>query len=139
MLEFHTILADSGPFLTLYPGNSRAVRWLERNGYPQPPKSSCVGCPSHRDRHWREMKDHSPDEWADAVAVDKLIRLAARRFNAKIRGEQFMHSSFRQRITVNSICSTMSVKECAVSSLKYLQPKRGTAGIIFISAIRPAG
>ena len=83
MLEFHPILADSGPFLTLYPGNSRAVRWLERNGYPQPPKSSCVGCPSHRDRPWREMKDHSPDEWADAVAVDKLIRIGGTAFQRK--------------------------------------------------------
>lgn len=67
---------------------SDCLRWLERHGYPTPPKSSCIGCPFHSDQHWREMRDNAPLEWSDAVAVDSAIRHAFR-----TKGEQYMHSS----------------------------------------------
>lgn len=66
-------------------------RWLERQGYPVPPKSSCIGCPFHNDALWREMRDQAPDEWSDAVEVDRLIRAGG-----TLRGmhqQQYMHAS----------------------------------------------
>jgi hypothetical protein len=63
------------------------MAWLERHGYPIPPKSSCLGCPYHSDAQWAEIKK-VPDEWADVVAVDKAIRVVPR-----MRNEQFMHRS----------------------------------------------
>jgi hypothetical protein len=62
--------------------------WLDRNGYPRPPKSSCIGCPYHSNAHWRDMRDNAPDEWADAVFMDGEIRHAF-----KMKGEQYMHRS----------------------------------------------
>ena len=64
------------------------LRWIERNGYPAPPKSSCIGCPFHSNAHWRAMRDTSPDEWADAVAVDKALREGPGR---GIRAVEYMH------------------------------------------------
>lgn len=70
-------------------GMSRAdcLAWMERHGYPQPPKSSCVGCPFHSDREWRRIKDQDPEGWADVLALDELIRHPVR----GLRGQQFMH------------------------------------------------
>ena len=66
--------------------------WLDERGYPCPPKSSCVGCPFHSDAHWRDMRDAAQDEWADAVAVDRAIRLG----NARgMRPIEYMHDSRR--------------------------------------------
>jgi hypothetical protein len=65
------------------------LRWLERHGYPLPPKSACIGCPFHSDDHWRHMRDHDPDAWADAVSVDRAIRTGFR----GIRGEIYLHRS----------------------------------------------
>jgi hypothetical protein len=65
------------------------LRWLERHGYPQPPKSACIGCPFHSDGHWRALRER-PDEWADAVEVDAAIRR-----QPGFRGEQFMHRSLK--------------------------------------------
>lgn len=48
--------------------------WLERHGYPRPPKSACIGCPYHSIQHWREMRDNRPDEWTEAVEWDAAIR-----------------------------------------------------------------
>jgi hypothetical protein len=63
------------------------LRWLERNNYPQPPKSACIGCPLHNNHQWREVKKNN-DEWQDAIAVDLKIRDAF-----KMKGRQFMHFS----------------------------------------------
>lgn len=64
------------------------LRWMERKDYPLPPKSSCIGCPFHHDNEWRAIKADS-ESWADAVAIDKLIREPTN----GLRGRQFMHRS----------------------------------------------
>ena len=63
------------------------LRWMERKGYPLPPKSSCIGCPFHSDHEWRAIKA-DPEAWADAVEVDAAIRS-----QPGIKGQQFMHRS----------------------------------------------
>lgn len=54
------------------------LRWLERNGYPQPPKSACIGCPYHDDAFWRDLRDNAPADWRDAVEFDREIRTGGR-------------------------------------------------------------
>lgn len=61
--------------------------WMEARGYPRPPKSSCIGCPFHDDDQWRALP---PAEFADAVEVDKAIRV-----QPGFRGTQFMHRSLK--------------------------------------------
>lgn len=50
------------------------LAWMARRDYPTPPKSACIACPFHDDRYWRELRDTSPVEWADAVDFDTAIR-----------------------------------------------------------------
>jgi hypothetical protein len=64
------------------------VNWMKRNGYPEPPKSSCIGCPYHNDHEWRLIKADA-ESWADAVELDRIIRHPA----GKMKSEQFMHRS----------------------------------------------
>jgi hypothetical protein len=65
------------------------LAWLDRNRYPTPPKSSCIGCPFHNATEWREIKKNAI-EWQEAVSVDSAIRHAF-----KMKGTQFMHSSHK--------------------------------------------
>lgn len=65
------------------------LRWLEKHGYPMPPKSACIGCPYHSDAHWRQMRAEDPDGFADAVAMDRLVRTGFR----NLRGELYLHRS----------------------------------------------
>lgn len=67
------------------------LRWLERHGYPTPPKSSCVFCPYQRDDQWRKLRDGDPEGWQRAVAVDRRLRAPdqVKRF----RGEMYAHRS----------------------------------------------
>lgn len=48
--------------------------WLERRGYPEPPKSACTFCPYRNNAAWRQLRDSDPEAWAEAIAVDRSIR-----------------------------------------------------------------
>jgi hypothetical protein len=76
------------PLIEKNMSRSDCLAWMERKGYPLPPKSSCIGCPYHSDHEWRLIKS-DPEAWADAVEADRLIRKPIQ--NRK--GEQFMHRS----------------------------------------------
>ena len=43
-------------------------------GLPEPPKSSCWMCPFRQNAQWRRLRDHYPQDWAKAVALDTAIR-----------------------------------------------------------------
>lgn len=75
---------------------SDCIRYLTSRGFASTPKSACIGCPFHGNRAWRELRDNSPDHWADAVSFDAAIRNGAARAAAngnELRGTAFLHRS----------------------------------------------
>ena len=77
------------PLLDKRMTRSDCLAWMERKGYPLPPKSSCLGCPYHSDQQWQEIKKNK-DEWEDIIMIDKFIRN-----QPKFRKQQFMHRSLK--------------------------------------------
>jgi len=70
--------------------------WMEKHGYPTPPKSSCIGCPFHSDTMWRDMKSNDPESWADAVLVDDTIRNGETYQSKELgKSKQYMHTSLK--------------------------------------------
>lgn len=81
----------------LYPlvdelGMSRAdcESWLDGHGW-QVPRSSCIGCPFHRDPEWRDLRDNSPDEFADAVEFDRAFRELQAAERLPLDGVPYLH------------------------------------------------
>lgn len=67
------------------------MRWLERR-VPHPvPKSACVFCPYTDDLRWAEMKRDEPEEFAEACAVDKAIRLEGSRAASNLQDKLYLH------------------------------------------------
>lgn len=64
------------------------INWLEKKGYPIPPKSSCIGCPFRDDFSWLNMKRNDPAAWEEAVYIDKKIKELPR-----FEGIAFLHRS----------------------------------------------
>jgi hypothetical protein len=68
--------------------------WMEAQGYPRPPRSSCVGCPYHSNHEWRSL---TPEEFQDAVEFDRAIRKGATAYGkgegGQLDGEAFLHRS----------------------------------------------
>lgn len=52
---------------------SDCLAWMQAHGFPEPPKSACIGCPFRRDAQWADLQ-REPGEWEDAVAFDEAIR-----------------------------------------------------------------
>ena len=74
------------PLLDLGMSRQDCLTWMQRHGYPLPPKSACIGCPYHSTEAWRHIKA-DPIAWADALEIDEAIREPVR----GLRGQQFMH------------------------------------------------
>jgi len=72
------------------------LNWMERKGYPLPPKSSCIGCPFHSDDEWRSVKA-DPEAWADAILIDKLLR---QQNATPLEAQPFMH---RARVPLSEV------------------------------------
>ncbi len=99
--EAHRVRSSDVAYIQLqYPlieqGLTRAdcQQWLQTHGWPSVPTSACVACPFHSDQRWRQLRDRSPDEWAEAVAFDRAIRGGHPRLGGPpLRGEAFVHRS----------------------------------------------
>lgn len=66
------------------------IKWYSDNNLPVPPKSSCVFCPYQSDAAWRNMKNNYPDDFNDAILVDRAVR---NNTNKGINSPIFLHSS----------------------------------------------
>ena len=64
--------------------------WLSANGYPEPPRSACIGCPFRSDEEYAAL---SPDEFADACDFDDKGRELERPSNRGLDGVPFLHRS----------------------------------------------
>jgi hypothetical protein len=38
------------------------MEWLRTRGYPEAPRSACIGCPYRHNSEWRRLRDESPEE-----------------------------------------------------------------------------
>jgi hypothetical protein len=86
------------PLIEMRMNRNDCLKWMERTQYPKPAKSSCIGCPYHSNSQWRDLRDNSPDEWADAVEVDRIIRNGTPQQQSKstpLNKQQFMHRDLR--------------------------------------------
>ena len=94
--------AESGFLQHRYPlieaGISRreCLAWLDRRGYPQPPKSACIFCPWTDSERWRERKQQNGIDWHRAVAFDAAIRAGY----VGMPGTAYVH---RQRVALAEV------------------------------------
>ena len=70
------------------------LRWMERKGYPKPPRSACIYCPFHSDAEWRRLKDEEPKEFKRAVQFERDLQ-AAKAQTDNQRGKPFLHNSLK--------------------------------------------
>lgn len=81
------------PLIELGMRRSDCLVWMRENGYPEPPRSSCVFCPFHNNGEWRRLKLDEPEEFTKAVAFERHIQTARESDNFK--STVYLHSSLK--------------------------------------------
>ena len=68
------------------------IEWMRNNGYPEPPRSSCVYCPFHSNKEWRRLQTEEPEEFSKAVQFEKDLQFAKAN-NDEFKSIPFLHNS----------------------------------------------
>lgn len=66
--------------------------WMEKAGYPRPPRSACVFCPFHSDYEWARMKKEEPHEFQRAVAFEQRLQDTIAEIT-RVDGTPYLHGS----------------------------------------------
>jgi hypothetical protein len=66
--------------------------WMQRNGYPKPPRSSCVFCPYHSNAEWRRLRDEEPEAFAAAVEFERRLQ-ETKAATDNMRAVPYLHRS----------------------------------------------
>jgi hypothetical protein len=62
------------PLIDLRKSRGQCIAAVLNFGWPKPPRSACWMCPNQCDLEWREMKEKRPDDFAMAVAFERMLR-----------------------------------------------------------------
>ena len=71
------------------------LRWMERRGFPTPPRSACIYCPYKSNAEWRRLRDESPVEFEAAAVFEANLQAAHAGVTTpgKLQGTPFLHRS----------------------------------------------
>lgn len=65
------------------------ILWMEKNGFPRPPRSACVYCPYRSNKEWQRLKDEDPDAFDQACSFEKQIQSQ----KGGLKGTPYLHKS----------------------------------------------
>ena len=71
---------------------SDCIKFLEERGFNNIKNSSCVFCPYHSNKNWKEIKQNYPKEWKKVIKVDKAIRESSKR---GVNDKLYLHRSLK--------------------------------------------
>lgn len=76
------------PLIDLRMSRNDCLRWMERKGFPNPPRSACTFCPYHNNAEWRAL---SKEDFKDAVNFE--LELQAALNGTMMIGKPYLHRS----------------------------------------------
>jgi len=81
--SWYKYILNRHPLIEANMSRQDCINWMNKNNFIIPEKSACICCPFHDDKYWKNLKIKYPDEFADAVALDKEIRTISKDKNIK--------------------------------------------------------
>lgn len=93
-------LESRWPLIDVRMRRSDCLIWMERNGYPKPPRSACTFCPYHSDAEWQRLRDMEPVEFAKAAEFERNLQAAAAAVCETTKSVPWLHRSMKPLDTV---------------------------------------
>lgn len=89
-IKVYPFLNLNGKFFEQPLTRADCTQWLIDNNFPIPPKSACFFCPYQGDNQWLELKRTEPENFKEAVIIDKIIRNSTKK---GIKNPIYLHKS----------------------------------------------
>jgi hypothetical protein len=86
-------IENKWPLIDARMSRSDCLGFMERNGYPRPPRSACVYCPFKSDIEWQQLKDNAPKDFAEAVRIEKNFHDGLKKTTRFKTAEAYFHKS----------------------------------------------
>lgn len=80
------------PLIDMRMSRHDCLRWMQKHGYPQPPRSACIYCPFHNNAEWRRLKASEPKEFEKAVVFERELQ-RVKSESQNFRTTPFLHRS----------------------------------------------
>lgn len=106
------------PLIELRMTRQDCLNWMQKHGYPRPPRSSCVFCPFHNNAEWRRLQVEEPAEFARAVQFERDVQ-KAKDNSDNMRAVPFLHRTCKPLDTIDFRSDeergqmTMFTEECS--------------------------
>lgn len=84
-------IENTWPLIDKRMTREQCKEWLEKCGFPEPPKSACIGCPYHDNAMWRDMKENHPEEFEEAVKFERIVHNGIK----GTKGKMYLHRSLQ--------------------------------------------
>lgn len=111
------------PLVELGMHRQDCLTWMEKRGYPKPPRSACVFCPYHNDHEWRRLKNENPEDFQRAVQFEKDLQ-HGKRISNNFRTTPFLH---RQLVPLDQV--DLSTEEDNGQMNMFNQECEGMCGV----------
>lgn len=85
-------VSNRWPLVELKMRRIDCIEWMRKAGFPEPPRSSCVFCPFHRNNEWRRLQVEEPEEFEKAVCFERNLQVAKRNSD-NFDSTPFLHRS----------------------------------------------
>ena len=121
---FYPWIVNEYPLVDRRITRQMCIEWMEQNGFPRPPRSSCLGCPFHSDAEWQNIIATSPDEFAEVAELEAAIHENQQELLSSIKGKPYFH---RRRIPLAQV-DLRTDEELGVMSL-FDQECEGMCGL----------
>lgn len=88
----HAKITNRWPLIELDMERRHCLEWMEKRGFPKPPRSACFFCPFKRNREWRLLKETEPLQFQKAVMFERAYQ-GIKAVTGNMKGVPFLHDS----------------------------------------------
>jgi hypothetical protein len=88
------------PLIEAKMSNEDVLDYYEKNQLPIPPRSVCNACFANGLERYKDMREHRPEDWQQALAVDDLVRDLS---CIKIHDKVFVSAALRSLRELSSV------------------------------------
>jgi len=89
------------PLIEATMSRNDCLAWMDRNHFPEPPRSACIFCPYHDNKEWANLKINYPNEFEKSVEIEKMLQKLYKQAEVTTADSVYLHDSLQPLDEIN--------------------------------------